>query len=234
MRLTIVGCSGSVPGPDSPASCYLVEHQGFRVLLDCGNGAFGALQRYVDPGLIDAVLLSHLHPDHCDDLTSFSVWRKYGPGDDDRAFAVLAPDGLPSDGITVPSAQWASTQRVGPFLVRTTRVAHPVEAYAIRLEADGHALTYSGDTGPCDALVDLARGSDVLLAEASYVEGADNPPDLHLTGRQAGEAARRADVGRLVITHVPPWFSAADATAAAAATYAGPVLEATSGLVVEV
>jgi ribonuclease BN (tRNA processing enzyme) len=211
-----------------------LEHNGFRVLLDCGNGAFGALQRYVDPGLIDAVLLSHLHPDHCDDLTSFPVWRKYGPGDDDRPFTVLAPDGLPAEGLSVPSTTWASTQEVGPFLVRTALVAHPVEAYAIRLEADGHALTYSGDTGPCDALIDLARGSDVLLAEASYVEDVNNPPDLHLTGREAGQAAERAGAGRLVVTHVPPWFSASDAAEAAAATYGGPVLRAVSGLVVEV
>ena len=65
MRLTVVGCSGSFPGPDSPASCYLVEHDGYRVVLDLGNGALGALQRYVALDDVDAVVLSHLHADHC-------------------------------------------------------------------------------------------------------------------------------------------------------------------------
>jgi ribonuclease BN (tRNA processing enzyme) len=229
MRLTIVGCSGSVPGPDSPASCYLVEHDGFRVLLDLGNGAFGALQRYVDPGLVDAVLLSHLHADHCDDLSALTVWRKYGPGDDQRALTLIAPPGL-----SHPTSTWAPTQDVGPFTVTTVRVAHPVEAYAIRLAVDGQALTYSGDTGPCSALVEIARGSDVLLSEASYVEDPDNPIDLHLTGREAGEAAADAEVGRLVVTHVPPWFSRSGQAAAAASAFDGPVLSAVPGLVVEV
>jgi ribonuclease BN (tRNA processing enzyme) len=228
MRLTVVGCSGSVPGPDSPASCYLVEHDGFRLLLDVGNGAFGALQRYLDPGLVDAVLLSHLHPDHCADLDAFPVWRQHGPGDDSRPLKVLAPTGL-----AVATSTWAASQQVGPFTVTTARVAHPVETYALRLDADGLALTYSGDTGPCDELVRLARGSDVLLAEASFVEGPDNPRDLHLTGRDAGDAATRAGVGHLVVTHVPPWASRDRAAADATATYDGPVTAATPGLVVE-
>jgi ribonuclease BN (tRNA processing enzyme) len=229
MRLTIIGCSGSVPGPDSPASCYLVEHDGFRVLLDIGHGAFGELQRYVDPGLVDAILLSHLHADHCADLPAFPVWRKHGPGNDDRPFQVLAPDGH-----GLETSPFAPSQQVGPFTVTTARVAHPVEAYAMRLAVDGHVLTYSGDTGPCSALVDLARGSDVLLAEASYVDDPDNPPDLHLTGREAGEAAAAAEVGRLVVTHVPPWFSREAAATAAAGAYDGPVLSATPGLAVDV
>jgi len=230
MRLTIVGCSGSVPGPDSPSSCYLVEHDGFRVLLDLGHGAFGALQRHLDPGLVDAVLLSHLHADHWADLKALDVWRHYGPGDAGREFSVHAPGGGFVDGATT----WEPVQEVGPFRVLTARVEHPVEAYAIRLEAAGSALTYSGDTAPCTALDDLARGVDVLLAEATYVDGRDNPPLLHLTGREAGETASRAGVGRLVVTHVPPWESGERAVADAAATYGGPVLQAAQGLVLEV
>ena len=79
MDLTIVGCSGSFPGPDSPASCYLVTAEGFRMLLDLGNGALGSLQRYVSPADIDAVCLSHLHVDHCVDMCSYQVFRSYHP-----------------------------------------------------------------------------------------------------------------------------------------------------------
>ena len=77
MRLTVVGCSGSFPGPDSAASCYLVEADGFRVLLDLGNGALGPLQRYADIYAVDAVLVSHLHSDHFIDLCSYYVALRY-------------------------------------------------------------------------------------------------------------------------------------------------------------
>ena len=77
MKLTIVGCSGSGPGPKSPASCYLLEHDGFRLVLDLGNGSFGTLQGVVDPATIDALFVSHLHADHCLDVAPFVVWHRY-------------------------------------------------------------------------------------------------------------------------------------------------------------
>ena len=101
MRLTIVGCSGSYPGPDSPASCYLLEAEHddgsgsrtWRVLVDLGSGALGALQRYADPLSIDAVLLSHLHADHCLDLAGFYVLRKYHPTGPQPPIPVWGPVG---------------------------------------------------------------------------------------------------------------------------------------------
>ncbi len=142
---------------------------------------------------------------------------------------------------TPPAAATSTARRPGSRCRRSgrsaslaARVEHPVEAYALRLEAGGSTLTYSGDTAPCEALDDLARGVDVLLAEATYVDGRDNPPLLHLTGREAGETAQRGGVGRLVVTHVPPWESWERAVAEAATTYTGPVLQAAPGLVLEV
>ena len=105
--------------------------------------------------------------------------------------------------------------RLGPFSVTTARTAHPVECYAVRLTAGGRSLVYTGDTGPSPAVVELARGADVLLAEAAYAEGPDLPPGLHLSGRLAGEHAAAAGVGRLLVTHVPSWIDA-DAQLAAA------------------
>ena len=86
---------------------------------------------------------------------------------------------------------------VGPFRVRAERVAHPVEAYAVRFEVDDSAFVYSGDTGPCPAIDELARGADLLLCEASFVHGDDNPTDLHLTGRRGrrGGAGAQASGG---------------------------------------
>jgi ribonuclease BN (tRNA processing enzyme) len=232
MRLTVVGCSGSGPGPDSAASCYLVEQDGFRLLVDLGNGAFGPLQRFLDPGEIDAIFVSHLHADHCLDIPPFVVWHRYSSPEPRRRVPLYAPVGAPRrlamayddegdpltdvfDFVFVGPGSFS----LGPFQVRTARTAHPVECYALRLEADGRSLVYTGDTGPCDGVVELARDADVFLAEAAHPEVEGLPGALHLTGRQAGEHAREARVGRLLLTHVPSWVDRDAQLRAAAAVF---------------
>ncbi|WP_299954623.1 MBL fold metallo-hydrolase [uncultured Modestobacter sp.] len=232
MRLTVVGCSGSAPGPDSPASCYLVEHDEFVLALDLGSGSFGALQAHVRPGDVDAVYLSHLHADHCLDAAPFVVWHRYSGQSDGRTVPLYAPvgadrrlataydpDGGPIDDVFDVTPIGPGRWTLGPFEVATARTAHPVECYAVRLTAGGRSLVYTGDTGPSDAVVELARGADVLLAEAAYPEAPDLPPGLHLTGRQAGEHAAAAGVGRLIVTHVPSWVDAEAQLAAARAAF---------------
>ncbi|WP_347059789.1 MBL fold metallo-hydrolase [Blastococcus sp. HT6-30] len=219
MRLTVVGCCGSGPGPDSPASCYLVEHDGFRLVVDLGNGSFGALQGLIDPGSVDAVFLSHLHADHCLDVAPFVVWHRYSGRSPGSLVPLYAPVGaerrlalaydFDGDGLTdvfdfVPVGP--GTLTIGPFEVALARTAHPIETYAIRLTAGGRSLVYTGDTGPCDRVVGLARGADVLLAEAAHPDDLpEQPPGLHLTGRQAAQHAADAEVGRLLLTHIPAW-----------------------------
>jgi ribonuclease BN (tRNA processing enzyme) len=249
MRLTIVGCAGSYPGPGSAASCYLVQapHEGrlFSLVLDMGNGALGALQRYVRLEDIDTVALSHLHVDHCIDLLSFHVFRTYRPSGPLGPLPVLGPHGT-VDRIARAAdvaeqarlravfefTDWHADQpmRCGPFTLTAVPVAHPVEAYAIRVEHEGKVLVYSGDTGRCEQLVKAARGADLLLCEASFLDGADNPPDLHLTGREAGEYATRAGVERLVLTHVPAWHDAATVHAQARPVFDGSLSMAEPGV----
>jgi ribonuclease BN (tRNA processing enzyme) len=111
-------------------------------------------------------------------------------------------------------------------------VEHPVEAYAVRVAEnvpDGGTLVFSGDTGPCRALVDLARGADLLLAEAAFLEQPENLPGLHLTGREAATAAQEAAVGQLVLTHIPPWNDPDAVLAEAVPHFDGPVALAISG-----
>ncbi|MGN6330420.1 MAG: MBL fold metallo-hydrolase [Motilibacteraceae bacterium] len=252
MQLTVVGSSGSFPGPGNPASCYLVEADGFRVLLDLGSGALGELARYVEPNDVDAVLLSHLHPDHCLDLCGLYVARRYRPGrapgprvpvhgpagTAERMARAYGPveKGLSEKGLgeEMDFLGWQPEQRIGPFTVTVARVEHPVEAYGIRLEHDGAVLTYSGDTDSCDALVDLARGADLFLCEASFLEGRDTGRGVHLTGLRAGQAATDAGARRLLLTHLPPWTPGDAVLAQAARTYPGPTALARPGDVVEV
>ncbi|MBO0802070.1 MAG: MBL fold metallo-hydrolase [Nocardiopsaceae bacterium] len=247
MRLTVVGCAGSFPGPDSPASCYLLDADGFRLAIDFGNGALGGLQKYAGLFGIDAVVLSHLHADHCVDLYAYAIARTYapdgprspvpvygprgtreriagigGPGDDDGlmdrfSFRTLAP----------------GTLDIGPFRVTAAHVNHPVEAFGFRFDHGDRSIAYSGDTSPADALVSLAEGADAFVCEASFLDGPDLPPGLHLTARQAAEHAQAAGAGQLMLTHLLAWNDPDASLEEAAGHYDGPLSPARTGLVVD-
>jgi ribonuclease BN (tRNA processing enzyme) len=238
MRLTVLGCAGSFPGPDSACSCYLVDADGFRLLIDFGTGSLSAVQRFADLYAIDAIILSHLHADHIFDACSYVVARRYAPGGPLPRIPVYAPEGAPrrlaaaygeGDGGSLDDVYafyplFNGTFTIGPFTVTAERVNHPVETYGLRLAHEGRVLAYSSDTAPCDALIRLAQGADVFLCEASYLDDVDNPPDLHLTGREAGEHATKAGVGSLLLTHlVSAWGSEMLTLDAASGAYAGPI-----------
>ena len=255
MILTVLGCSGSVPGPGNPCSGYLVEHDGYRLLLDLGTGALGTLLGLLPPGAVDAVVISHRHGDHLADLAALAYAQEKRPA---RAVPtrVIAPAGTAP---TVARAELLSFEDardgdrvLGPFGLRLARVRHSVETYAVRVEAGGASLTYTGDSGPCRALVDLARASGLVLAEAALgpgdpadparAPGPGDPADsgwdcgpgapgaAHLTARQAGELAERAGAALLVVTHLRPWDDPVRSLAAAADRFSGPTVLARPGL----
>jgi ribonuclease BN (tRNA processing enzyme) len=219
VRITVIGCSGSFPGPGGPASSYLLEAEGFRLLLDLGSGAVGALQQHASIDDIDAVCLSHHHADHCLDMCPFWVARSYDPHRRYRQIPVYGPAGTARrmaqaygmdedpgmtevfDFVTLTPGK----REIGPFQITLAHMNHPVETFGFRVEHAGRVLAYSADTGTSPALVELASQADVLLCEASYLSGPDPMPDMHLTARQAAEHAARAGAGELVLTHLVPW-----------------------------
>lgn len=227
MRLTVVGCAGSAPGPDSTCSCYLVEAEDFRLLLDLGPGSSGPLQRYVAPEAIDLVILSHAHSDHFADLsqiprlreeTTTTPLRVIGPSD--------MPDWLPAHpDIFTASAATAEPFAVGSMRVRLARVEHG-ECWATRID---DALCYTADSEPCAALDDLAAGCRVLLAEASGLDE-DGPLPRHLTAGDAGRLAARSGSRLLILTHLRPWQDHRRLLAEAAAIAGCPVILAQPGL----
>ncbi|TDC71014.1 MBL fold metallo-hydrolase [Streptomyces hainanensis] len=251
MKLTVVGCSGSFPSADSACSCYLIEAEGYRLLLDMGNGALGELQKYVGLYDIDAIALSHLHPDHCIDMCGYFVARYYRhEGGRCDPVPVYGPEGTEHRLTTAyddtPTEKSMSevfdfhtlisgdTFRLGPFTVTAGRVTHPVETFGFRVEHAGRVFCYSGDSGRCDSLAQLAADADLFLCEASFTYGKENLPEVHLNGRQAGECAERAGAERLVLTHIPPWTDAQVNLCDAKAVFDGPVELARPGAVYEV
>ena len=243
VQITIVGCAGSFPRPESAASCYLIEAGGFRLVLDLGNGALGALQRYAGLDDIDAVCLSHLHADHCLDMCSFAVAKIHHPLGQRRRIPVYGPAAAarrlasamslnPGNEMTDTFAfvdLTPGTTEIGPLRVNTAYMNHSVPTFGFRIEHDGQALAYSADTGPAPELVRLARGADALLCEASFLDGPDLPPDLHLTARQAAQHATRAGVGELILTHLVAWNDSAATIEQAGTAFDGPLSLAAPG-----
>ncbi len=243
MQVTIVGWAGSFPGPASPASCYLIDTGDFRLVLDLGSGALGALQLYSELTEIDAICLSHLHGDHCLDMCGYSVVQNYHPDGPRPPIPVYGPAGtaerlnraLGSDHLGMAGAFEFATLapgafEIGPLRISAEHMNHPVETFGFRIEHGGKVLAYSADTGPCAELVALADGADVLLSEASFIDRPDLPPDLHLTARQAATIAARSGAAELVLTHLVAWNDPAVSLAQASEAFSGPVRLASCGL----
>lgn len=242
----MVGCSGSVSGPEAASSCYLVQagpaDAVTSVLLDLGSGAFGQLLRYLPPEELDAVLLSHLHADHVVDVAALDVYLRYGPGAPFEQVPLWGPQGVaerveqvtgePDGGreAYLPGT-WVEGRavQIGPLEVVPFAVEHPVPAFALRITGpaeDGsgtRTLVYTGDTDTCDGVRAAAMDADLLLSEAAFQENRDGVRGVHLTGRRAGELATATRAQRLVLTHIPPWTARETVRAEALTAYEGPI-----------
>ncbi len=241
--LTVLGCDGSWPGPGGAGSGYLVAGGGTSILLDSGPGTFAQLQRYLDPGRIDAVVLSHAHPDHWTDLESFATWAGYGPardrycGEEGDPLTVYAPPGL-RERSHYGAAAWIDWRvlgesdlfAVGALEVRTAATDHGIATRAVCVVHDGATLAYSADSGPSWSVETLGRGMGTFLCEATYTQEAEGSM-LHLSGREAGAMAAAAGVARLILTHRSPTVSADEVRREAELAYGRPVEQASTGAV---
>ena len=233
LSLTVLGCDGSWPGPGGACSGYLVRSSTTTVLLDAGPGTFANLQLACDPATLDAVVLSHHHPDHWTDLLGLETHARFAAGA--AGVRVLAPAGLAArTGLAEsPVVTWrtvtdGSSEQVGDLTLRFSRTQHAGETLAVRVSGGGRSLGYSADSGPGWALADLGDGLDLVLCEATYTAADEGRLD-HLSGRQAGEQARKAGARRLVVTHRWPTVDAGTLVAEAASAFGGPVDQAVIG-----
>ena len=249
MELIVLGAHGTWPPAGGATSGLLVRHEGRSLVLDLGSGTVAKLQEHT--GLFDphGVLISHSHPDHVADLYTYLMARLFAPERPPLIPLYLAPkvlerftplladdsgDMRPQEAFDVIEVQPGTELSLGPFRIRTAPMAHSVPTLGVRVEADGVALSYSADTGPSDELVRLSRGCDLLVAEASWqTDGIERPP-IHMTAREAGEAAARTGAGRLMLTHIRPYLDRDRSREEATGAFDGEVLLAAEGLAVEV
>jgi ribonuclease BN (tRNA processing enzyme) len=236
LSVTVLGCSGSYPGRDGACSGYLVRNTTASgtttIWMDCGSGTMANLQRHADLDAVDAVVVTHEHPDHWTDLESFHVWAKYGPGQ--CGIPVYAPGSfrtLTPRTALAPTFDWrvvADADRVdiGDIAASFSRTDHGPETLAVRLNGGGRSLGYSADSGPGWSLEALGPGLDLALCEATLLSDREGRVPGHLSARQAGATAAAAGVGKLALTHLWPTVDPTAAAIEARTTYDGPLTEA--------
>jgi ribonuclease BN (tRNA processing enzyme) len=231
--LVVLGCDGSWPGPLGACSGYLVRSPSTTLLVDAGPGTFANLQLVIDPATLDAVLISHHHPDHWIDLHGLATHAQFVSGR--VGIPIMTPSGVAERTQLEhsPSLAWTSvddgeTVQVGDISCTFRRTHHSGITLAMRFDFAGHSLGYSADSGPEWDLADLGADLDLVLCEATYTRS-DEGKAGHMSGRQAGEQARRAHARRLVITHRWPTVDAASVRDEAESAFGGPVEQAVIG-----
>jgi ribonuclease BN (tRNA processing enzyme) len=247
MRVQVIGSSGTFPVPGRPASGYLIEHGPTMVWCDAGPGTFVNLP--VEPDLVDAIFVSHQHPDHSTDvLTAFHSWT-YRP-EPRRGVPLYAAQAV-WDRMTsyLDKGQGSSFHDcfdftpvgtgdqvvIGEISVSFVEVDHSVPTIGSRYEANNRSLFFTGDTGPGGVWREGARDVDVLLCEATYQgEPGVNPYPFHLTATEAGQIAREIEAKRLVLTHIPPYLDVSRSVHEAELVFDRPVGLAVPGGVIDV
>jgi ribonuclease BN (tRNA processing enzyme) len=228
LQLTVLGCSGSYAGAGGACSGYLLRCDDTTIWLDAGSGSLANLQRHVGLHAVDAVVLSHEHPDHWTDLEGFFVACRYVQNR--SGVPVYAPKGLrdlmrmgPTEGtFTWQDIRDGGRIEIGPMTLTFSRTDHPPETLAVRVEARGRSLGYSADSGPGWPLAALGPGLHLALCEATFLQDGEGTVP-HLSARQAGATARAAGAERLLLTHLWPTIDPEAARAEAASSFAGPV-----------
>jgi ribonuclease BN (tRNA processing enzyme) len=250
VKITVLGKSPAWQDPGGACSGYLVEEDDCCVLLDCGNGVFGKLRERRDYEAVDAVVVSHLHSDHCFDLVPYAYALSYSPrarefpnprptlysppGGRDAFRTVTGTWGLPElveQAFCLIEYEPDHTIDVGPLQIRFHEVPHFIRTFAVQITSASGSFTFGADCCPNEALVEFARGTDLLMLEATLEQPEPDGNRGHLTAAEAGAHGRRADAGALVLTHYAEGDHAEQARAEAEREFGGPVALAVEGAV---
>lgn len=233
MKITIIGYWGGFPKVGEATSGYLIEHDGFKLLMECGSGVVSSLQKVTDLGEIDAVLISHYHYDHFCDVGPLQYARliKTQLGQTNKTLPIFAPkDSMFFDTMTLDDYtkgyQFDETSilNVGPFEISFMKNIHPVESFSIKIKCAGKKISYTSDTSQFDDLNDFYVDSDILICECSFYADMNGTNAGHLNSKQAGIIAEKANVKKLILTHLPHFGELNDLIIQAQEYYKGEII----------
>jgi ribonuclease BN (tRNA processing enzyme) len=246
LEVVVLGSAGTHPGPGRACSGFLFRTRRASVVVDLGYGSSTNLYRIMAPEELDAVILSHEHPDHCVDLVGMYYALRFHPAGP-LSIDVHAPPGtgeflgqlLSGDSsATFPEvccfhdAEPGDVLEVGDLRIELFASLHVVPTISVRVEHDGQVVTYSADSAGGSWLRDAARDADLFICEATWLGDVDDHPEgVHLTARGAGEIAREAGARQLVLTHIYPGNDREQTRGEAAEAYGGEVHLAEDGQV---
>ena len=249
MRFTVLGSSGTYPTPSNPASSYLVETGATAIWCDAGSGGFQALASVIDPTDVDAILISHRHPDHCVDLFAAFHAFTYRPEpvlgvplfahrsviDHVLGFLDADDDHIIHSTFEFNQVEADSRWTVGDVAITAVEMDHSVPTLGFEFECEGRRMFYTADTGANGTWVDRVGGVDLLVSEASFQgDAGDAGYRQHLTAAQAGQIASRVEATKLILTHIPPHLDPLTSVREAETTHTGTVTAAVPGATYEV
>jgi ribonuclease BN (tRNA processing enzyme) len=240
MKVTVVGFWGGYPEKNEATASYLFEHEGFKLLVDCGSGAVAQLQNYISPLDLDAVILSHYHHDHVADVGVLQYARLiqshlgkdvpelpvYGHVYDESGFARLE---MPKVTKAV-SYDLAHSKKIGPFTINFLETKHPVTCFAMRMTAGDQTVVYTADSSYMEDFVLFSENADLLICECNFYKGQDGTNAGHMNSTEAGQLAQKANVKELMLTHLPHYGELEQLVMEAKEQFQGRVFLAKSGL----
>ncbi|MED4016789.1 MBL fold metallo-hydrolase [Sutcliffiella cohnii] len=239
MKLTVLGYWGGYPAVNSATSGYLLQKDGFNLLIDCGSGVLSQLQNYLKPNELHAVLISHYHQDHIADIGVLQYARLiqtflgnelptlpiYGHREDEQAFSKLTHQKV-TTGIAYNPEE---TLTIGPFSVQFLKTSHPVSCYAMKISSEDSTIVYTADSSYQDSFIPFSTGADFLIAECNLYANQDGKSGGHMNSHDVAKIAQNANVQQLLLTHLPHFGKHDQLLEEATSIYKGNVKLATTG-----